>query len=642
MKKVLLPLFLLFLINLHGHEIPDAIPLAREGVIDLRGSLLDNPVKLNGEWLFYWNEFLVSAPQNRTEEWDIDYMEVPAFWNNPASLKQEYPREGYATYQIKILLPPHTDFLALELKYVFTSYRLYINGELYDAVGVPGVSTETGKPAFRSKTVSFPTRGSELDLSLQVSNFNLNKGGIWGDPVLGTPEGINRMREGRIFRDFSLCGLIFIMSLYHLEMYFYRRKDKTALYFGIFCLIIVIRILSTGELFLTRLIPDISWNLHLTIEYLSFYLAIPVFSLYLYNLYPRQNHKPVVRTILGVSAPFILLTLFTPPRIFNRTLPYFQLISIIVCSYSLYVLVRAMKSHSKSSSTLLTGFFILVLFFLNDVLHSLNIIHTAFLMPVGLFIFIFTQSLLIQRISRELFETVEKQKNELVISHTLFEKSRLGTILGLAKLAEFRDEDTGQHLERMREYCRILAIALSKREGYCDYITERYIDDLYQSAILHDIGKVSVPDSILLKPGKLNEEEYELMKLHTVRGGEALENIEAKIGMESFLTLGKEIAWAHHEKWDGSGYPKGLKGREIPLSARITSVADVYDALTSERPYKKAFSHKEARKIILEGEGIHFDPLLIKIFLEVEGQLNEIRLSYGEANPLEAMKSLRA
>jgi putative two-component system response regulator len=156
-------------------------------------------------------------------------------------------------------------------------------------------------------------------------------------------------------------------------------------------------------------------------------------------------------------------------------------------------------------------------------------------------------------------------------------------------------------------------------------IDRRYIDDIYQSSILHDIGKVGIPDAVLLKPGELTAQEFEVIKCHTRFGGDALAAIEAQIEGRSFLQLGKEIAYHHHEKWDGSGYPGGLKGREIPLAARIVAVADVYDALTSKRFYKEAFSHEKARQIISELGGSHFDPEVVDAFLSLETKFDRIR-----------------
>ena len=224
-------------------------------------------------------------------------------------------------------------------------------------------------------------------------------------------------------------------------------------------------------------------------------------------------------------------------------------------------------------------------------------------------------------------DRTEKRKLEmdLLESYRQLQNARAATILGLAKLAEYRDEGTGTHLERIREYARLLASEMARRAPGGGVIDRRYIDDIYQSSILHDIGKVGIPDAVLLKPGELTAQEFEVIKCHTRFGGDALAAIEAQIEGRSFLQLGKEIAYHHHEKWDGSGYPEGLKGREIPLAARIVAVADVYDALTSKRFYKEAFSHEKARQIIAQLRGSHFDPEVVDAFLGLEDEFNRIR-----------------
>ena len=224
-------------------------------------------------------------------------------------------------------------------------------------------------------------------------------------------------------------------------------------------------------------------------------------------------------------------------------------------------------------------------------------------------------------------DRTEKKKLEmdLLDSDRKLQNARMATILGLAKLAEYRDEGTGAHLERIREYAKIIAQALAEKPEYADMITPEYIDDIYQSSILHDIGKVGIPDAVLLKPDKLTAEEFAIIKRHTLLGGDAIKAIECQIEGISFLKMGKEIAYGHHEKWDGSGYPAGLKGESIPLAARIVALADVYDALTTERFYKRAFSHEKTRQIIIDLKSTHFDPQIVEIFLQLEEDFNRIR-----------------
>jgi PAS domain S-box-containing protein len=224
-------------------------------------------------------------------------------------------------------------------------------------------------------------------------------------------------------------------------------------------------------------------------------------------------------------------------------------------------------------------------------------------------------------------DRTEKKKLEmdLLESYRKIQAARAATILGLAKLAEYRDEGTGTHLERIREYAKVIAAQIARSPKYKGHIDQQYIDDIYQSSILHDIGKVGIPDALLLKPGELTEEEYKVIKRHTLMGGDAIKAIESQIAGKSFLYMGKEIAYHHHEKWDGSGYPRGLKGDEIPMSARIIALADVYDALTTKRFYKKAFSHKKAREMIIRLKGKHFDPEIVDAFLSVEHVFKRIR-----------------
>jgi putative two-component system response regulator len=206
------------------------------------------------------------------------------------------------------------------------------------------------------------------------------------------------------------------------------------------------------------------------------------------------------------------------------------------------------------------------------------------------------------------------------------------TIVALAKLAEFRDPDTGEHLERMREYTRLIAQKLRELPKYKYYISDRYIENLYKSSPLHDIGKVGIRDDVLLKPGRLSHGEFELMKLHTTIGGDALATATQFSGLDrSFLDMGKEIAYSHHEKWNGSGYPRGLKGEQIPLSARILAIADVYDALTSKRVYKEAYPHKQARGIIVDECKTYFDPEVLQAFIDLEKQFIDVRNQYQDA-----------
>lgn len=214
------------------------------------------------------------------------------------------------------------------------------------------------------------------------------------------------------------------------------------------------------------------------------------------------------------------------------------------------------------------------------------------------------------------------------------------TILAMASLAETRDSDTGNHIRRTQHYVKALALKLREQPRLAALLDDRYILMLFKSAPLHDIGKVGIPDRILLKPGKLTPEEFELMKTHTTLGRDAIHAAERQLGMPvEFLKLAKEIAYSHQEKWDGSGYPEGLKGEAIPLSARLMALADVYDALISRRVYKEGMPHEQALAIISAGRGQHFDPEMVDAFLAIHEELHAIAQRYIDTdNELEAKR----
>ncbi|MCK6411059.1 MAG: two-component system response regulator [Azonexus sp.] len=204
------------------------------------------------------------------------------------------------------------------------------------------------------------------------------------------------------------------------------------------------------------------------------------------------------------------------------------------------------------------------------------------------------------------------------------------TILAMASLAETRDSETGNHIRRTQHYVKLLAEALSRDPRHANTLDEKTIGLLFKSAPLHDIGKIGIPDAVLLKPGPFDNDEMTIMKTHTQLGRDAIEHAERQLGMEvDFLRFAKEIAYSHQEKWDGSGYPEGWAGEEIPLSARLMALADVYDALISCRVYKPPFSHEEAREIICNGRGSHFDPAVVDAFLAQEARFIEVARTFA-------------
>ncbi|WP_455375352.1 response regulator [Kaarinaea lacus] len=230
----------------------------------------------------------------------------------------------------------------------------------------------------------------------------------------------------------------------------------------------------------------------------------------------------------------------------------------------------------------------------------------------------------IEEYNNELQDRVQQQVQQIT-------SAQLGAIFAMSKLAESRDPETGEHLERMREYCKILSVQLGKLPKYQPVIDDDFIEDIYAASPLHDIGKVGIVDSVLLKPGKLTAEEWVVMKTHPIIGAATLREVDRQHPGNSLIRMGIDIAESHHERWDGTGYPYGLKNTEIPLVARILALGDVYDALTSKRCYKEAFGHEKSRSIVEENNGSLFDPEVVEAFLATEDEFKRVREFYQDA-----------
>ncbi len=224
----------------------------------------------------------------------------------------------------------------------------------------------------------------------------------------------------------------------------------------------------------------------------------------------------------------------------------------------------------------------------------------------------------LEKHNRQLGKLVQTQVKK--ISDT-----QMAMIFALAKLAESRDDDSGMHLERVQAFCKKLAEGLAQRPRFGRQVDPKYIETLYYASPLHDIGKVAIPDRIVLKPGKLTPEEFEVMKTHAALGAEKLEAVQRQFPGNALLDMGIDIARFHHEKWNGDGYPKGLAGEAIPLSARIMAVVDVYETLRAKRCYKEPFSHEQSVGIIVSSSETHFDPEIVKVFVDLQEDFRVIR-----------------
>jgi len=621
-------------------------------------------IPIRGEWEFYWNQLLIQSDfQGTTAPVTPDYIQVPGTWNSHIINRQEIGSSGFATYRLRLHLKNPGQALAFKPGSILTAYRFYVNGQLLSQRGTVGSSAESSVPMLLNDTIIYNGLEDNLELIIHVSNFHHRLGGPWDRMELGTLSYIAACDQTARDTDFFILGALIIMGIFYLSMYLSRKQDSAYLYFALFCLIIALRMsLQSGVGYIYQLLPNMPWEITNKLEYLTMYLALPFFMLFMISFFHEKLLLWAFRFVLVTSAACAIVTLASTSITHSWLIPAYQIILLGAGGIILAVIIRNSCKKNRFAIILLVAFLLLFGTVVNDILYSNGYLASFFMISYGLLLFIMFQAYVLTVRFIEVFNSVDRQKRQLTKTNREFiqeiEKrvkierdlkdsnenlvlAKSAIILGLAKIAEYRDSDTGSHLSRIQEFNRLLAVELAKHPDYQGYISSDYISDLYQSSILHDIGKVGISDTILLKPGKLTPEEFEIIKKHPTIGGDTIRSIEKNIHAQTFLTLGREIAYMHHEKWDGTGYPLGLSGKNISLSARITALSDVYDALTTKRCYKEAFPHAQAVQIISSDRGKQFDPDIVDAFLKVHEDFASLRAKLQDLENKSEEESLK-
>ena len=391
-------------------------PRAAQGVLDLSDWDFerDGSVRLDGGWEFYWKrllepgDFADGVPPPMT-----GFFAVPDIWNGYEVDGKPLSGDGYATFRLTIDLGETERVHALRLMVMATAYRLWANGAFLAANGRVGTSPASSVPQSLPQVAVLPTGGRQLELVLQVSNFAHKKGGVWDVIELGTTDQIHKRQRAKEAFEAFLFGSLLIMALYHFGLFGLRPRDHSTLYFGVFCLLVGARLLVTGECFLIAFFPDFSWELAFKIEYLTMYLALPVFVAFIGSLFPDGFSRVVGWGSSILGAALGLVVLFTPTRIFSHTLLAYQPITMVVGSYLIFFLIRSLLRRREGSALLAAGSFVLLVTVINDFLFAYPLIYTGYLVPFGLFIFIFAQSLVSSMRFSRAFNTIERQSMEL-------------------------------------------------------------------------------------------------------------------------------------------------------------------------------------------------------------------------------------
>lgn len=433
-KKFLLLLFLMVFTCLtvaptvnfavHGNEIT-----AKNGVLDLRDINFEehNYIEMSGEWGLYWNKFLKpeKVPDNPST-----FVSFPHMWMGSEMNNETLPGEGHATYTLKIKVNEESlsTHKGLYVPLISNASKLWINGKLVSQIGEIGMSSKDERPTYNPQVITLDLDKPEFDLVLQVSNYSARNGGIWGEFLFGNAEELISMAEKRMLKEMFIIGGLTIFGFYHFVIYILRRTDRAALYFGILCLLIALRSLIVGEVVLTDLLPNFSWEWHSKIEYWTISIAFPVFLLFLNAMFLNYIKKSILQMSFFISLLYSLFVLFTPAKVFSYTINFYQLIMTAMMLYVLFELTKAWKRNVPGVKVLLISTVIFTGTALNDILYYNEWIHTGDFTSVGLYIFVFAQSIVLAIKYASTFQKVETLSIRLgELNNTLEEKVQIRT-----------------------------------------------------------------------------------------------------------------------------------------------------------------------------------------------------------------------
>ncbi len=398
---------------------------AEQGVIDLRQWNFEEqgPIRLDGTWQIHWAQLL--APQDftasRAQE-QPDFIKVPGAWNGSTAGGKRLPGEGYATFRLKLLLQNTDQMLGLKINYPLHACKLWINDRLLCESGKVGASRKEMSPARLNRVVYFHPQGAEQTVTVQVSNFHHRAGGFHDSFELGTAEQIQAIRDRKLALDLFLFGSIFIMTVYHAGLFISRRKDVSLLYFALLCLLISVRTVLTSEIFLTAVFSRINWEIQLKLEYLTYYMSVPLLMMFYRSLYPAEMPSRVLRAFQVVGLAFILTVILTPVRMFSYTLiPYsIYTASAFVCIA--LAIVSALKRSRDGAILFMAGFVIILLTAANDVLFSLDAIRSVYLSQFGFFLFLLPQTVMVSRRFAQACTESEERERDLLKANAAYIK----------------------------------------------------------------------------------------------------------------------------------------------------------------------------------------------------------------------------
>ncbi|MBI9084452.1 MAG: PAS domain S-box protein [Desulfobacterales bacterium] len=509
------------------------VPRISNGVLDLRtwDFRFDGIVTLSGEWRFYWKAHL--APESVFDPavtHAADLIQVPGTWNGRDQNGEKISGDGFATYRLKILRRPQKERLAFRLLDMGTAFQMYVNGNRLVSSGRPGQTADTTIPFFSPGITEFDVDSDQIDVVVHVSNFHHRSGGMWESIQLGSVLEVRTARETHLVYDFFLLGSILIMGLYHIGLYWVRKDDKTSLYFGIFCLLMGIRLLATGERYILHFVPGMGYEWLNKIIYLSFYGCVPIFVMYAKTLFPQEVSGKINRASQVVALALSLWVLAVPARIYTNTMPGFQLWTLLLFLYGVWAIILSALRKRSGARIFLLGFLALFITTANDILYTRQIIDTGHFFQTGFFIFIFSQAYIISRRFSAAFSTIEKQRLELLAANDDYRKElkyrkhaendlkesehkyrllaeNVSDIIWVLNLSTLTFDYISPSVERNRgftpEEARVLSLEQTLSPESLKHVTE-----IMQEELLHDQGE-----------GMADNRSRTVEVQHSVKGG---------------------------------------------------------------------------------------------------------------------------
>lgn len=409
-KKIILITGILFsfLIPLTADEV---LPAAVKGSIDLSGiDRASDIYSLQGEWGFYWNQLLIET-ENKAET----FMTVPGNWG----AEGEYPASGFASYSLELRGLSRGNEYELYVPESVSAYNLYLNGKFISSNGEVGKDRISSQPVFRPGTVIFEAGDDPEQLTLQISNYHYRKSGIWRNFLIGKPEVLSSYYQKRLILEAFLIGLLAFVTVYHLSLYFFRKEERAEFYFGLICLVLLLRLLTTGEQLLTYLIPTFPWEIARRMEFLPFSAASAFAIWYFYSLYPFEFNRKFLKVFTIIVSVFGFIFIALPVRFSNHFILAGELNLFLGMIYSIIVVIRALRQKRNGALLILISVGILLISVVNDILYSNQIIHSYYAAPLGFIFFIVSQSLILSRRYAYSFRTIE----DLTVNLKDFNKS---------------------------------------------------------------------------------------------------------------------------------------------------------------------------------------------------------------------------